>query len=507
MLLVADISGIQSYLLAVPAEGGRQARQYRARSFRIQLILQCAVQRVCQTLGLTPEDIIQNAAGSFAVRIANRDRATAALEALRVSFDDWLLDHTGGLLRLFLHLIDTDDLANAFAQLSRMKLMPHRPAGSAWKTDLLCLPLPPDLSRLREDDVALGTDLVRATWLSISDTGTHSQPDTIFGLHWQLSVDPPQPRQLLMCSQLQPNKPIPANISSKCVNLPLAAYVPRARDGAIIEFEQLASLARGDRLLGVLKADADSLGALFRDARTLEARTSLSRRLDHFFAVQTQQLLRDRFPSMYTIFAGGDDMLLVGPWNVALELAGEVAEAFSTAFRKEQLTLSAGVAVVPARLPIRSGVEQAEELLHTAKTGDGTVKPRDCCAALGQQWKWSEHPMLLGEADRLVSWVEQGRFSRAWLQLWKREVNGLRSPPTATDHAGLLALSRLSHHTTRNIGSSARPQRGQDPDIVAWAEQQIADLDQPLSKQPPRSRLLPAILTYALFATRNPTQE
>ncbi len=51
MIILGDISGIQTYLFDVAEAGGGQARRLRARSFYIQLLAEAAALRVLQTLG------------------------------------------------------------------------------------------------------------------------------------------------------------------------------------------------------------------------------------------------------------------------------------------------------------------------------------------------------------------------------------------------------------------------------------------------------------------------
>src|SRR5207253_10223654 len=111
----------------------------------------------------------------------------------------------------------------------------------------------------------------------------------------------------------------------------LMAHVPTDRDGGVTWFEALAQQARGDRLLGVLKADADSLGAEI-DRRLggsdLQPLVEFSDTLDAFFAgCLRAEMVSDcdsRWRSIYTVFAGGDDLVMVGPWDVMLDFAGRI---------------------------------------------------------------------------------------------------------------------------------------------------------------------------------------
>ena len=108
----------------------------------------------------------------------------------------------------------------------------------------------------------------------------------------------------------------------------------------------------GDHLIGVLKADADSLGqaidAVLRANSDLRPLAKFSEKLDAFFAGRLKAEIesgRDpRWQWIYTIFAGGDDLIMVGPWDVMIDFAGRLRELFQAEFRDRGLTISAGVA-------------------------------------------------------------------------------------------------------------------------------------------------------------------
>jgi CRISPR-associated protein Csm1 len=76
----------------------------------------------------------------------------------------------------------------------------------------------------------------------------------------------------------------------------------------------------GIEALGALKADVDDLGLLMacgleEERFTLARLATLSRQMNWFFAVYLPHLLRTdaRFQDVYTVFAGGDDLFLIGP--------------------------------------------------------------------------------------------------------------------------------------------------------------------------------------------------
>lgn len=105
-------------------------------------------------------------------------------------------------------------------------------------------------------------------------------------------------------------------------------WIPRRDDGGGARlFREIAAKARGDRRLAVLKADLDvglRVGAIAGSDASLRQLRAFSRRRHDFFVGGIQDLLEQSYPLLYTIYAGGGDLLLLGPWNVMLDFAGRL---------------------------------------------------------------------------------------------------------------------------------------------------------------------------------------
>ncbi|TXL82059.1 type III-A CRISPR-associated protein Cas10/Csm1 [Vineibacter terrae] len=162
---------------------------------------------------------------------------------------------------------------------------------------------------------------------------------------------------------------------------------PDARDldtGDMMTFEHLAALSReadgkdgalvGRPMLGVLKADVDRLGQVFSvglgSGLSLGRLATLSRMMDAFFTVVLPDLLRREFPDTYTVYAGGDDLLLIGPWNRIVTLAAALEVAFRAHVgANPSVTLSAAIELCGVSEPLPRAVARAEGRLDQAKDG------------------------------------------------------------------------------------------------------------------------------------------
>jgi len=136
----------------------------------------------------------------------------------------------------------------------------------------------------------------------------------------------------------------------------------------------------GIAALGVLKGDIDNLGLIFQkglagpmgNSMSFVRMAGLSRQINAFFTIYLPSLCAREFPSMYTVFAGGDDFFLIGPWLTAQRFAGRIRREFSRyTAENPALHFSAGIATVKAGVPVRTLSEFAESALEAAKKTEG----------------------------------------------------------------------------------------------------------------------------------------
>ncbi len=280
----------------------------------------------------------------------------------------------------------------------------------------------------------------------------------------------------------------------------VAAYVPRLGEGearhplyarlsdeaqevAVGELKTFEHLAQdalelerdgsplGKPFLAVLKADVDRLGFLFgfglsdphdhkKDRATLSRYASLSRMLDLFFTGYLQERLRRDYPQTYTVYAGGDDLLLIGPWR---QMITELLPDLRDRFRRyvggnPNITLSAGLALCKANQPLNRTVWEAEERLEQAKdVNDGA---RDRVSLLDEQpVAWSELSSLLAKAETLNEWLRASWLNAALvykLLHFAEERRRAEQP----DEQGNLSLAhadwraRWAYHLARNVRDS-----------------------------------------------------
>ncbi len=223
--------------------------------------------------------------------------------------------------------------------------------------------------------------------------------------------------------------------------------------------EQVQSDSRwqGITALGVLKGDIDNLGALFEAGlkKPSFAKTaSLSRQFNLFFTTCLPYLCQ-KTPSLmntYTVFAGGDDFFLMGPWRSQQDLALAMQKDFACYVgNNPKVHFSVGLLQVKPGYPVRAMAEAAEEALTLAKQHEdqqGDVI-KNAISIYGQVVSWSEYEKLLDLSSRLDDLRDEHHFSAGFiyrlLELCDLAAQEHRTPAAA------LWRSRLAYQIRRNI--------------------------------------------------------
>jgi len=545
MLIVGDISGIQDYLFDISGRGGGQSRRLRARSFYLQALTECAALRVMHAAGWSTDSILLTAAGRF---ILSGDALTATgsddVSRVALNIERWLLDHLGGRVRLAMEIStgNADIPAMYDYALRGVQRRKYRSwsgiaqVDGAWNPSQLVLP-PLDTPcsicgrepsrhtqrdadddteyRIGErcrDDFELGKRLPNARWMEVRENpGPESME--IVGAHIILHFDFPTatgPETLAVLS-LRDEIP-PAGTLSPVLTHRLARHIPQDR-GRPLDFKEIAGKARGDSLLAVLKMDVDHLGKYIGEGlareRSLEWLGRTSRKLDRFFAeTLDRELTKPPWDMIYTVFSGGDDLILIGPWDVMLNYAGHVHDHLSKTFEAEKLTISAGAAFFKSHSPVLHAVHQASDALALAKESG-----RNRCAALGEVLEWPELNHALSTGTRLADWVDARAMNRGWLhtmlKLCTERRDAWLSVPEGLDtvkarslrlkrQRGMLASSRLDYHIIRNY-PKPNDRDGTKVEVRRWADAVLNEFDDWDRND---IRVLPAALRYALTATR-----
>ena len=150
--------------------------------------------------------------------------------------------------------------------------------------------------------------------------------------------------------------------------------------GCVKLFEDIAAAdshkGKGIKALMTVKGDVDDLGMIFQKGLTSGGRSmtfaktaGLSRQLNAFFAVWLPWRCSQNFSNVYTVFAGGDDFFLIGPWKESQRLIAQLRSDFDRyTGMNEQVHFSVGTVVTKSSVPIKTLSSSAEEALALSKS-------------------------------------------------------------------------------------------------------------------------------------------
>lgn len=298
----------------------------------------------------------------------------------------------------------------------------------------------------------------------------------------------------------------------------------------------------GTQFLGVLRADVDRLGKLFGwglgEVKSLSRLATLSRMTDLFFSGWVNETLEHppdgkRYDLIYTVYSGGDDLCLVGPWDVIVDFGRHLAAEFERYVAgNPNVTLSAAITVTKPKFPIATSAEKAGEWLDERAKGEGrnrlhlfgvTVRWRDLpeylpdlrpevkemleqegeerkTLGISELWPWAElldeelqqwreakgegkrYPVSAGFAHRLLGYAEMARR-------WEQEEQ------ISTED--MLYLARLAYDLGRNVVKSDAVQEE--------TKRRLSRLTQLASREVMAVMRLP--ITYALYRNRERSGE
>lgn len=259
-------------------------------------------------------------------------------------------------------------------------------------------------------------------------------------------------------------------VSNKNVSFDFKVFannVPNIK-GKPLYFNHLAQLSKGANKLGVLKMDVDNLGRIFSQGfnhlgeggASISRISSLSFYMDLFFSGRINQilskfkfyrdtrghdelfrkieikfddesvetlyrpigLLPDEFEKLgsstiHINYSGGDDLLVVGPYDDIIQFAQEFRDNFKTwTANNEFINISGGITIVSPKFPIGKAAIMADKELEKSKDCG-----RDKLTVFGEILKWDSNGKEKGFdkifefSKDLESYVEDNKLSKGFI--------------------------------------------------------------------------------------------
>ena len=360
LLYTADFSRIQRFIYTVHTEGA--LRSLRSRSFFLELLMEHYMDELLDGCGLTRTNIIYSGGGHCYLLLPNTATVQQTLADWNRAFNGWLNEQFG--VQLFLANgwtpCSANDLCNVPAEASPYKALFRRVNAEG-----LC----PWCNRFANLSAQIQNQSIYLVH-STPRPGAFALPG-IRGSKRFLSFSNDSALCADAVRSYTKNRLVRTLIPS--VNLFVGDYAASNR------IEDLADQSEGIRRIAICRMDVDNLGQAFIAGFEQPDQTdpvqrmkyvnlfraaAFSRQMSLFFKYHINGLLQGLCVSI--VYAGGDDVFLVGAWNHTLQAALRIQKHLRS-YTCGALTISAGIALFNEHYPIRAAAEQTAALEDEAK--------------------------------------------------------------------------------------------------------------------------------------------
>ena len=175
--------------------------------------------------------------------------------------------------------------------------------------------------------------------------------------------------------------------------------------------------------LGVLRMDVDNLGQIFQqgiipERATLSRYAALSRSFDYFFSGYLNTIWKDVSPEQsFIIYSGGDDVFIVGSWEIAIKMAERIRDDFKQ-FTCENpvFSLSGGIAVVSPKYPVMKGAQESDGEEKRAKDHLNSGKTKNSISFMEIPLNWeNEFPQVQSLKNEIVAANANGQLPKSFI--------------------------------------------------------------------------------------------
>lgn len=429
ILFCGDISGIQRFVYQISAKGAY--KMLKGRSFFIQLLTEVLARKYLEPFGLTSANILSCSGGKFYLLLPNLESTAQHLQTMSASVNGELFDLFNGDLYLRtgskeLSGLDLaskdgrnslsaiwDDLARQVAVADRQRyaematkeyerlfgVVPEVPTDSCCvcHCSMEASSAEGGVCRTCIDMRNIGQGLKTARYIVMSDTATalaRAYTMSICGKYlWFCAEEPKITTDGCFVWSLNSTDFIRLVANSRPTGrllngapLIVGGNHTFDRDERDLQFDDIAKRGEGVPRLGVLRMDVDNLGRIFREGlnnyrhgkaydddrfHSMARITTLSWQLAYFFGGMVPQSMNSR-PEWQgkstVVYAGGDDLFVLGAWHTVPEMAMEIQRQFARfCCHNPVFSLSGGMVVTDGKFPIYKSAEMAGEAELMAK--------------------------------------------------------------------------------------------------------------------------------------------
>lgn len=493
-----------------PEHAQKTAKILRARSFKVKIYSDMALHFILEELQLVQQNVILNAGGKFLILAPANNEIKQKMQLLKSKIEEEMFKKTQGFLTLNLNWdtdlsladfktdvkSDINSRSSRFQQIvsrvfadfdltKRQKFSSYLQKKSTWNSDRFRIEESLTASTICNickrkntngneicdsctDEIELGMQLQHKKFGVI---GKKLKKPLIKMFSGKLCFSLVSELETSNCNVVSneyfslSETPRLLPLKANAVSLPSWKehysyfFKKEEVDSDFLTFSELSKLAyhlesdnsyKGVPYLGILKGDVDNLGLIFNkgieEDYNVTVWSTLSSQIEVFFSRFIPELINQRYSEIYTLYTGGDDFVLIGPWNKLMDLTLEIQKKFSIFCINDEIHFSAGVSLFHGKDPVKYAIDESEVLLGNSKNNG-----RDRITIFDTTVTWDEFYEQLDIANDYKCWMREGLFSMQNLyKLFEFNRMYLKYKEEGNPN-DLMYISRLHYDFSRNV--------------------------------------------------------
>lgn len=374
-----DLSGIQKFLYNITSR--KAAVSLKGRSYYLRAFMEeiCTALTALPALSQAAPDVVYCSGGKFYVIAKNLPGVIEALKDYAEEVKSRIWKEHQGQLSINFSLVPFSENPDGSINVNGMD---HQKLGALW----LCMT--EDFARQKNQKFLHQIQSDYGNFFDVIEVGSSPKICAVTGVE---SADCVQFKYKDASEKDEPVWVLPS------VKAQIEKGEELRKQEHFHTFEEYADKT----YLGILRMDVDGLGKLFANGfSTIAEYKAISSRLDDYFTSrpdegyisnlqQIQQ--RERYKEFLNIiYAGGDDIFVVGRWDKVIDFAAEVRENFVEYVNVEGVSISGGVAIVHPKFPIAKAAEMAGEAEDAAKSYEYNGRRKNAFCMFGEAISWQD---------------------------------------------------------------------------------------------------------------------
>lgn len=444
-LISGDFYGIQKFIFD-RLSTTNSSKVLRAKSAFIQLFTEYLARYICSELKVSEDSILSMNAGKFEILVPQKE---INLNPIQERIDKHFIDNFYGLSGVMLSSVKC--IREDFKTIHKYKALRKRVIDSVEEKKFQKFSLYKNAYEVLTYDTNIDNNSLCKVCNIRSNEEKESCPvcDNFIKLGKKLSQDSDE---LVQSNQI--GIEFDNFVISMRLNPKIKSYV-LFNESSPAEFKLLADnsckeLETGIKSLAILKADVDNMGKFLEKSDVTDSFENFdhfSKSMDNFFSLYIPEMMKDRYKNTYTVFAGGDDLFLLGAWDEVLKMAREIEKEFKNFVKSDALSISFGIAIAKPSTPIAYLADYTEKLLEDAKEID---EQKDAISLFGETVKWKSYKEVFDELYQELEDFEE-ELNTAFLYRLLELIEMSKKVKYCDDIPSTMWKSKFRYSFNRNI--------------------------------------------------------